>query len=233
MDHQLFFPQAYGTDVNYWPFLDLSADNLSDKGHILGIQDKRYSFRLMGRDVYWKQDRGLRVLPWLPSNFYLIPSPFVGSSGGEAWCGFQNFHNSGRTYWVLLFSSLWGTHLAVWDLILSRCYHLAAALSLCSFFLSLDVVYLFWWVPESSSDGCWTTSLMLVFSQEEISACPSILPFWTRSLNLFSSLFFTSLCVYCLRIYFLGLSYFLFLPFFLSLLFLNFSFTGCFSFRNL
>ena len=192
-----------------------------------------YSFRLMGRDVYWKQDRGLRVLPWLPSNFYLIPSPFVGSSGGEAWCGFQNFHNSGRTYWVLLFSSLWGTHLAVWDLILSRCYHLAAALSLSSIFLSLDVVYLFWWVLESSSDGCWTTSLILVFSQEEISACPSILPSWTRSLNLFSSLFFTSLCVYSLRIYFLGLPYFLFLPFFLSLLFLNFSFTGCFSFRNL
>ena len=114
------------------------------------------------------------VLPWLPSNFYLIPSPFVGSSGGEAWRGFQNFHNSGRTYWVLLFSSLWGTHLAVWDLILSRCYHLAAALSLSSIFLSLDVVYLFWWVLESSFDGCWTTSLMLVFSQEEISACPNL-----------------------------------------------------------
>ena len=28
-DHQLFFPQAYGTEVNYSPFLDLSADNLS------------------------------------------------------------------------------------------------------------------------------------------------------------------------------------------------------------
>ena len=143
MDHQLFFPQAYGTDVNYWPFLDLSADNLPDKGHISGIRDKRYSFRLMGRDVYWKQDRSLRVLPWLPSNFSLIPSPFVGSSGGEAWRGFQNFHNSGRTYWVLLFSSLWVTRLAVWVLILSCWYHLAAALSLCSFFLSLDVVYLF------------------------------------------------------------------------------------------
>ena len=112
MDHQLFFPQAYGTGVNYWPFLDLSADNLSDKGHILGIWDKRYSFRLMGRDVYWKQDRGLKVLPWLPSNFYLIPSPFVGSSVGEAWRGFQNFHNSRRTYWVLLLSSLWASHLA-------------------------------------------------------------------------------------------------------------------------
>ena len=28
-DH-LFFPQAYGTEFNYSPSLDLSADNLSD-----------------------------------------------------------------------------------------------------------------------------------------------------------------------------------------------------------
>ena len=45
-DHQLFFSQAYGTEVNYYPFLDLRADNLSDQGHIPGIQDKGYSFRL-------------------------------------------------------------------------------------------------------------------------------------------------------------------------------------------
>ena len=30
-DHQLFFPQAYGTDINYWPFLDLSDDSLQTK----------------------------------------------------------------------------------------------------------------------------------------------------------------------------------------------------------
>ena len=29
-DHQLFFPQAYGTEVNFCPSLNLSADNLSD-----------------------------------------------------------------------------------------------------------------------------------------------------------------------------------------------------------
>ena len=46
-DHQLFFPQAYGIEANYCPSLDLSADNLSDQGHIPGIQDKGYSFRLM------------------------------------------------------------------------------------------------------------------------------------------------------------------------------------------
>ena len=51
-DHQLFFPRAHGTEVNYCPSLDLSADNLSDQGHISGIQDKGYSFRLMERDVY-------------------------------------------------------------------------------------------------------------------------------------------------------------------------------------
>ena len=70
-DHQLFFPQAYGTEFNYCPSLDLSADNLADQGHIPGIQDIGYSFRLMEQDVYWKQYWGLRVLHWLPSSFYL------------------------------------------------------------------------------------------------------------------------------------------------------------------
>ena len=50
-DHQLFFPQTYGTEANYCPTLDLSADNLSDQGCIPRIQNKGYSFRLMGRDV--------------------------------------------------------------------------------------------------------------------------------------------------------------------------------------
>ena len=34
-DHQLLFPQVYGTKVSYYPFLDLNADNLSDQGRIL------------------------------------------------------------------------------------------------------------------------------------------------------------------------------------------------------
>ena len=50
--HQLFFTQAYGTAVTYCPSLDLSAANLSGQGHVSGIQDKGYSFRLMERDVY-------------------------------------------------------------------------------------------------------------------------------------------------------------------------------------
>ena len=40
-----------------------------------------------------------------------IPSPFVGSLGWEAWHGVQNLHNNGRTSLLLLFSSLWVTHL--------------------------------------------------------------------------------------------------------------------------
>ena len=40
-----------------------------------------------------------------------IPSPFVGSLGWEAWRGVQDLHHSGRTS-LVLFSSLWVTHLA-------------------------------------------------------------------------------------------------------------------------
>ena len=39
-DHQLFFPQAYGTEVSYFPSLDLSADDLSHQAHIPGIGRK-------------------------------------------------------------------------------------------------------------------------------------------------------------------------------------------------
>ena len=46
--HQLFFPQAYEKEANCCPFLDLNTDNLLDQGHIPGIWDKQYSFRLMG-----------------------------------------------------------------------------------------------------------------------------------------------------------------------------------------
>ena len=47
-DHQLFFLQAYGTEVNYHTSLDLSADNLSVQGHIPGIWDKQYQFKVNG-----------------------------------------------------------------------------------------------------------------------------------------------------------------------------------------
>ena len=41
-----------------------------------------------------------------------IPSPFVRSPGWEAWHGVLNLQDSRRTSLVLLFSSLWVTHLA-------------------------------------------------------------------------------------------------------------------------
>ena len=39
-DHQLLLPQAYVIEVNHCLSVDLSADNLSDQGHISGIRDK-------------------------------------------------------------------------------------------------------------------------------------------------------------------------------------------------
>ena len=106
---------------------------------------------------------------------------------------------------------------------LSCCYHLASAMSLCSFFFVLGCGISFLVGFRVPFDGGWTTSLILVplrnSFQEKMSACPSILPSWTRSLNLFSSLFFTPLCVSCLRIHFLSLPYFLFLSFFFLYIF--------------
>ena len=46
------------------------------------------------------------------SDSWGIPSPIAGSPSWEARCEAQNGHNSGRLSLVLLFSSLWVTHLA-------------------------------------------------------------------------------------------------------------------------
>ena len=51
-DNQLFFTKSYRKEVNYCPFLDMSADTLSEQGHIPGFPDKGYNFRLMEQDVY-------------------------------------------------------------------------------------------------------------------------------------------------------------------------------------
>ena len=92
-----------------------------------------------------------------------VPSPFVGSPGWGAWCGILNLHNSGRTSFLLLLSSLWVTLLAGMGLILSwlcPSYCLAVASS-----LSLDAPYLFW---MGSSVLLWMV-VILVLSQEEMS----------------------------------------------------------------
>ena len=69
--------------------------------------------------------------PWRPY-FLVIPSLFVRSPVWEAWHDVQNLHNSVRTSLVLLFSSLWVTHLPVmgFDFIMI----MPLLLSHCSFF---------------------------------------------------------------------------------------------------
>ena len=62
-DHQLFFPQAHGTEVNYCPSLDLSAENLSDQGHMPVSQDNGGECLLKTRPRYQSTT--------LPSNFCL------------------------------------------------------------------------------------------------------------------------------------------------------------------
>ena len=73
-DHQLFFPHAYGAEVNYCPSLDLSVDNLSDQyiKHISGFWDKGYSFRLSLLKTRPKSQSST-----LPSNLYLNQNFFV------------------------------------------------------------------------------------------------------------------------------------------------------------
>ena len=84
-----------------------------------------------------------------------IPSPFVRSSGWEAWRGVQNLHNSGRTSLVLLFSSLWITHLAgmgfdfTW---LCPSYHSLWLLCLLTWGIC------FWWFQHPPVYGCSTAS---------------------------------------------------------------------------
>ena len=71
-NHQLFFPQAYGS---YYPSLDLSAD-------IYQTKDIFQEFSTMEQDVYWKQDQGLWVLPWLP---VISTSKPVKPKGNQVW----------------------------------------------------------------------------------------------------------------------------------------------------
>ena len=94
-----------------------------------------------------------------------------------------NLHNCGRTSLVLLFSSLWVTHLVgMWFdfIVIASSYDLTAASS-----LSLDMGYLF--LVGSSVFLLMVVQqlvVVLLLSQEEISACPSTLPSWTGRLIL-------------------------------------------------
>ena len=86
-----------------------------------------------------------------------IPSPFVGSPGWEAWSRGQNFHNNGRTSLVLLFSSLWVTHLA--GMGLDFIMTMALLLSCCNFFfVFVHRVFVFGRFQHPPVNGCSTAS---------------------------------------------------------------------------
>ena len=101
-----------------------------------------------------------------------IPSPFAGL---QAWHEAQNLHNSGRTFLVLLFSSLLVSHLAGMGfifIVLECLLDLVVVSSLC-----LDVGHPF---MEGSRVLLWMAVQQLVaillLLREEISACPFTLP---------------------------------------------------------
>ena len=98
-----------------------------------------------------------------------IPSPFVRSPGWEAWHGVPNLHNSGRTSLVLLFSSLWVTHLWFYhDCAPPCCLSVASS-------LTLDVGYLVL-VGSSTLLSIVVQQLVVisVLSQEQMCTCPSL-----------------------------------------------------------
>ena len=115
-NRQLPFSQAYGTEVNYCPSLDLSVYNLSDWfiKHISGFWDKGYSSRLSLLKTRPKSQSST-----LPSNFYLSQNFF-----------FPLFL---LIFWIALFS----IYKAHWG----ECFSEASSIS---FSLSKKVLRLIW-----------------------------------------------------------------------------------------
>ena len=85
-----------------------------------------------------------------------IPRPFVRFSGLEAWCGAQNFHNSGRTSLVLLLSCLGSPTWWELDLILLW-LHPSCYLTEASSCFSMGV-YFFGGFQRPPVNGCSATS---------------------------------------------------------------------------
>ena len=129
------------------------------------------------------------------SSFLFIPFTlfyFIRSPGLEACRGIQILSNSGRTSLVLLFSSLWLTHLVGMGFdftVLRLFYHLAEASS-----LSLDVGNLLL-VCSSILLQMVVQQLVaiLVFPQEEISTCPSTLTLESEVITVYFKLITTQL----------------------------------------
>ena len=82
-----------------------------------------------------------------------IPPPVAGPPGWEAWPGAQNLHSMSGLLWYKCSPVCESPTQELWHLILlwlRPSYHLIVASP-----FSLDVWYLFWWVPVSS---CWWLS---------------------------------------------------------------------------
>ena len=107
-----------------------------------------------------------------------VPSSFVGSPSWEAWEGsvkVQNLHNSARASLVLLFSSLWISHLAGMGLDFIVIMPLLP--SHCGFFLAFGHVVSFL-VGSSVLLPVVVQQLVavLMLLQEEMCTCPSTPP---------------------------------------------------------
>ena len=110
-----------------------------------------------------------------------IPSPFAESRGWEAWHEAPNLHNSDRTS-LVLFSRMWVTHTT--DMEFDFIVFVPLLPSCCHFFVSGCGTSLFFLVGSSVllSKVIQELVVSLVFLQEEMNECPSILPPWTGSL---------------------------------------------------
>ena len=131
-----------------------------------------------------------------------IPSPFLWSPGSKAWREVQDLHSSKRTSLASLFSGLWVTHsvgmgfdIIVIAPLLPSCHSFFFVFGHgVSFLVGSSILLLM--VGQQ-------IVAVLVLPQREISAHPSTLPSWTRSLinqllywilNLFHGPQFTNFC---------------------------------------
>ena len=120
----------------------------------------------------------------LKSDSLGIPSPFVRSSGWEAWCGAHNLRNSGRASLVLLFSSVWFVQLAGIGFAFIVIAPLLPAHGSFSFDVGHGNLFFFFLVGSSILLSMTAQQLVVILalSQEKINVHPFTLPSWTSLL---------------------------------------------------
>ena len=164
----------------------LSSESWCMQSFIFSLQDWSLCFPQSCGSIIIKSSWPSR------SNSLGIPSPFVRFPGWEAWHRVQNLHNSGRSYLVLFFSSLWLPTWQEWDLIFNHEY--APPIVLMGFLLRLWMwEYLFLVGSSILSMVVQQLVVILVLLQEEVSAYLSTLSSWTRnySFNFYCCIFFS------------------------------------------